>query len=1395
MSGRRNIRPNAFSLGILRTVRGSLKRFVALATITALGVTMLTGLRAACVDLRNSADAFFDEQHLFDVRVQSTLGLTDEDVEALATLDGVELAEGGYAETVYTTVGSASEKVDVKALSPSGKNEPVVLEGHLPERDDQIAVTKRFLDDSGLALGDTVTFHGDEDDEPAADQDEKDQDEKDDGPLDDSSEVFERRDYTIVGSVLDPMEINAGEGTMSFRSSGASQYSFFLTPDCVTAEVYTVVYLTVEGASDPLCYSADYEKIVDDVMQSVEDARGERERARGESLRADATEEVDEAEAEALEELADAEQEIEDGQAELDDGRAEVADGQAELDEQRADALAQLDDAQATIDDGRAELEEGSAQLDDARQELEEGIREYNEALPGAEQQLKDGQAQLDAARDELYSTTIPGLEAQRDEVEATIDTLTQTVETIDDGVAEMADGIDAMAQSLPQGGDELSEIAAGVRDSWAEVVSAAQDGDKDDQDDAVEGFSDALGEAATTLTPVSESLAQTVEQLSAQAEKLPSQIESIDEGIAQLDLGIDQAEKGVAAIDEQLAALEAGEAPEDDQKPDDGVSEDVGEAEAPADSEASVEPETAEDDAADEDPEAPADPGAPADPEAPADPLVEALLAKRAELQATLDALLAQREELSATREQAVLAQEAIPEQLKSLEESQEGLQQIISLGTADPKSDESAAAMARGRIQAADGLVQARDGLAQLESGIAQAKATAKAEFPKQQALIDQGWQDLRNAYEQLVSAQETIEQSERELADGYAELESGQAELDEQRADALAQLADAQQQLDDALAEIAEGQAELDDARATFEQERSDALAEIADAREEIEDIPDATWYVQDRSSLSSYASVDSDASSIEAIGTVIPIVFFVVAVLISLTTMTRMVEEERGIVGLYKALGYGGARIVSKYALYALAACLIGGVVGNVLGYVVLPAIIFTIFSTMYALPGFLYGFDPLWALAAFALFAAGIVGATLITCWREMRETPASLMLPKAPKAGSRIFLEHIGPVWRRLGFLNKVTARNIFRYKRRFLMTVFGIAGCVALLITGFGIRDTVISLSPRQYGSEGVVAYDLMAVTSADDLDEAAEGLLDSDEVSDLVRVYIDSLTVSYGDDKESVQLIVVPEGESLEGYVDLSGDGGTVALEDVSTAITKNAEQVMGIGVGDEVHLQDSTLAEGEAQVGAIVNNYLGNMLYMTQDAYERAFDREFEPNGVLAHLSGGSDEQVAFSEELSSDGRFLSVVSTQKLVNDFSSAFTLINTVVYVVIVLAAALSFTVVFTLSNTNISERERELATIKVLGFKRPEVHRYINKETLILTGIGVVAGMPLGYFLARSLTWILRMPSLYFDVVVDPLTYVISAVLAFAFTLVVNLITNRSLDRIDMVGALKSAE
>ena len=425
-----------------------------------------------------------------------------------------------------------------------------------------------------------------------------------------------------------------------------------------------------------------------------------------------------------------------------------------------------------------------------------------------------------------------------------------------------------------------------------------------------------------------------------------------------------------------------------------------------------------------------------------------------------------------------------------------------------------------------------------------------------------------------------------------------------------------------------------------------------------------------------------------------------------------------------------------------------------------------------------------------------LFAVGIVGATALTCRRELAEQPAMLMRPKAPKAGSRILLERIAPLWRRLSFLNKVTARNIFRYKRRFLMTVFGIAGCTALLVCGFGIRDSVVALSGKQYGQAGVTRYDLMLVTSAADLEDVAAELDADAQVTSFVPARVDSLTVEYGGSKESVTLVVVPDGADLSDYVALTDDSGAaVDLAAAGSAITKNAEQVLHFSPGDTLHVQDATLHEADVEVGSVVMNYLGNTLYMTQSAYERAFGQKSGLNGLLVRLGGTDEQKIAFSEKVAADARTLSAVSTAKLTRDFSSAFTLINTVVYVVIVLAAALSFTVVFTLSNTNISERERELATIKVLGFRPREVHTYINKETLLLTGLGVVFGLPGGYLLARGLTWILRMPSLYFDTTVEWLSYAISAALAFAFTIAVSLLTNRSLDRVDMVGALKSTE
>lgn len=1163
-------RPRAFTTDICRTITGNLKRFISLFVITALGATMLVGLKAACDDLRFTADSYYDEQRLFDISIKSTLGLDAADIKALAKVDGVDVAEGGYVETAYTQVQGASEKVDLKALSPEGLNEPRVLEGRLPRDVHEVAVTQKYLDASGKKLGDTVTF-GSAAKGASSDAGESgDALATSDAGTSASSEVFERGTYTITAAVLDPMDVNAGSKTMSFRSSGGSQYAFFFTPGAVLdRETFTVAYLTVAGADELMTYSDEYKAAVDEVKQRVEDIREQREEARTGGVKDSANREISEREDEANEKL---------------------------------DAAAdELDAAQANVNSGRDELFAAAGELVANTRQVEQGLTQIAAGLgctvEQIPEQLSAKRGQLDAADHQLIATR-----------------------------AQLESMGSLMAQ-LPYVKDVWPAAA------WNRLMAATT-------------ASEARAAAAEFNAAVTPFVDQSVSSLNELAGYLRS--DEFKEALEQAEHAYDKLPQ---FIRDRIEAIVAGMPPA---------------------------------------------------------------------LRDAIRALLAQAPEDIAAQVDAMAAQIA---QLKGL----------------------------------GDGVVALVEGEAQVAAG--------RASLSEAQA-----------GYDKLIAAR-------AQLASGTKQIEESRRELDA-------------------------GQEKLNEGRVAYEEQKASANAAFAEARAEVDGIERATWYIQDRSALASYASIESDASSIESIATVFPLIFFTVAVLISLTTVTRMVEEDRGLIGVYKALGYSRGRILSKYLIYSFAACLAGGVAGDALGFIVLPEIIFTIFSTMYALPPFQLHFNPFTASLGIILFALGIVGATFVACRHVLKETPASLMRPKAPRAGKRILLERITPLWRRMSFLNKVSARNLFRYKKRFFMTVFGIAGCTALMICGLGIRDTVISLKPRQYGEQGIVRYDLMAVTTDEDFAQGEAELRATGTVDTMLQARVDSATAEFGGTKESVQLIVVPNNADLSAYMKTEDGANTTFLapalggsslalphEGNEVLITKNAEQVLGFGVGDKLELQDSTMRTGTVRVGGITVNFLGNFVFMTEDAYREAFGEACVPNAFLANLTGTDDEKIALADELAAGSTFVSVSSSTKIANDFSESFKIIDVVVYVVTVMAGALAFAVVFTLSNTNISERERELATIKVLGFRRREVYRYINKETIVLTLIGIVAGWPLGYLITRFLTYVLRMPSLFFDTIVEPQTYVFASVMSLVFTLIINKMTNRSLDKIDMVGALKSAE
>lgn len=551
--------------------------------------------------------------------------------------------------------------------------------------------------------------------------------------------------------------------------------------------------------------------------------------------------------------------------------------------------------------------------------------------------------------------------------------------------------------------------------------------------------------------------------------------------------------------------------------------------------------------------------------------------------------------------------------------------------------------------------------------------------------------------------------------------------------------------------------------------------------------------AQWYIQDRTSLDSYSSMVNDLSSIEAVGKVFPVIFLLVAVLMSLTSMTRMVEEERGLIGTYKALGFSNGAIYRKYLLFASLASLMGGLLGDVFGFVLMPKFISVVLEELYTVPQYELRFDLVYGVGGVLLFLVAIVGATALACYSELKRMPASLMRPKAPRAGSRVFLERLPVIWNRLKFLNKVTVRNLFRYKKRLLMTVGGIMGCTALILCGFAIKDSIDRLGPRQY--KEVNRYDLLAVAQESQHGILVEQLAADGKAEDYLDVRVDSVKLlNSAGDAEKMQLMAFPGGAAAGDYLRLENlDGKLIQTLGEGVLLTQNAARILGVKAGDSLILEDMGLKQHEITISQVVKNYLGNSVYMPQKEYEALFGG-YAPNGVLTHLPGLSgQEQAAYAEKLLDNNAVLSAVSTAALLEQFG--FDLMNAVLLLIIVMAGGLAFVVLFTLSNTNISERNRELATIKVLGFYDKEVHQYVNKETLLLTAAGILIGLPVGRFISGFLTVALKLPSIHFAVYVKPVSYLITAALTLCFAIAVNWITNRTLNRIVMVEALKSVE
>lgn len=691
-------------------------------------------------------------------------------------------------------------------------------------------------------------------------------------------------------------------------------------------------------------------------------------------------------------------------------------------------------------------------------------------------------------------------------------------------------------------------------------------------------------------------------------------------------------------------------------------------------------------------------------------------------------------------------------------------------------------------------DGMQSIKD---QLDATIADTQAQydeGKRQYDANNAVVTQKEQEAVAGEAELNAQASTLEANATALEQQATQLETQAATL----ATNKQQVEDGLKQVEDGEAQLADGEQQLNDAQAELDEQRAAADEEFAKQQQTIDDIAAARWYVQNRSSIGGYSSLDSDVSSIETLGYAFPVVFLLVAVLMSLTTMTRMVEEERGLIGTYTGLGYGNLTIASRYLLFAVLACLIGGALGLLVGFLGIPSLLLVVLANMYVIPGITLEYDWLYGSLGIALFVVAVLVATAVACAGELRQTPAQLMRPKAPKAGARVLLERIRPLWKRLSFLNKVTARNIFRFKSRLIMTVGGVAGCTALIVCGFAINDSVDTLGPKQY--EDLYRYDLLVAANDDNADAMADLLTGDADVTDTMRVRLESGEIATDEGSATIQLMVIPDGggDDLAGMVDLQDvEHGRreLTLEDDAVIVSKSAANALGVKSGDTVSLTDGNMRHGEVTVTAVNRSVIGSDVYIGESAYRQAFDDDAPMtwNAVYAHYEGSGDEQVEYAEELQDDPVVLTAISCEDMRRSFR--FELMAAVVALIIGLAGGLALVVLFTLANTNVSERVREMATLKVLGFTDREVHTYVNKEMMILTGVGIVAGLPLGRFIGGLLTAALNMPSIYFEVEVHWWSYLIAAVITLVFALLVQLITNPVLDRIDPVSSLKSVE
>lgn len=1317
-------------------IRRSKSRFISILLIVALGVAFFSGIQASSPDMRYSGDAYYDESSLMDIKVVGTMGLTAEDVTSIEEIDGIESAEGAWSTDVMCGEGQKQKVLHIESLNET-VNKLDIQEGRFPEKEGEIFLDGTFASANEYQVGDTVALREGED-----------------------SSLLVNTEYTVVGTGRSPLYISFNRGNTTLGTGEVNGFGYVL-PENFDQEIYTQIYVIVHGAKDLTSYTDGYENLIAKIKDRVENIADDRCAIRLAAVKADAQEEIDDAQKmlddgkkEADEKLADAKDQLDQGEKDLEDGKKEYEDGKKQLEDakkeiedgktQLADARTQLKDGKSQLADAKSQLSSSKTQLDSARSQLDDGWSQVN----AAKAQLADGQAQLNAAQSQVDG----GLA----ELEANQKTLDENAAKLEAAKSQIADGENQIAAAK----QTLTEKQAQLDQSKAELTQGQQQ------------------------------IESTKAQLNEQKQQIEAGLAQVSQGEAQLQEGMNALEgaKGqLSQLQSQIVALQeqyqaALENPEASQEELDGLAGQI----------AALESQTA---------------------------------GVQSQIEENSAALEATRQQLAATRselESGLVAVEDGFSQISQKEtELNAGLAQItegqaqINAGWEELKEQESTLAASKAELESgeqelANGQAQINAAREQLSSAQQEINANAQT-LADGQAQLDANVSKLNASEQQYASGLAQYQSGQQQIADNEAKLLSGEKEIadnEKKLTDGEKEIAENEKKLQDAAKDLEKGEKDLADGKQKYETSRKDAEEEIAeneqklaDARKELDELKEPEWMVTDREDLPEYSDYGDNADRLKSIGQVFPVIFFLVAALISLTTMTRMVEEQRTQIGTLKALGYGKLAIAAKYICYALLATVGGSIMGMLLGEKIIPYVIITAYGIMYHNVSNTISIDY---QLGFALIASGAsivctVGATLFACTKELQETPASLMRPPAPKEGKRVLLERITFIWKHLSFSWKSTIRNLFRYKKRLIMTVFGIAGSMGLMLVGFGIQDSISDIAAIQY--RDLQHYTGMIIEDEDSTEKEKEELLDfvknNNEIAHCNRVQMTKISAPKGNSNISIYLFVPESLDEFAKDVTLQNriTGEKYELTDDGAAISEKTANLLNLKVGDMITLEKAG-KKYTVKVAVVTENYMSHYLYMTPLVYEQTFKEKPDyENIVFTVKAEDKDSLEKVGTEILTCPAALSISYTSSLSAQVDRMLSTLDVVILVLIVSAGMLAFVVLYNLNNINITERQRELATLKVLGFYDGEVSQYVLRENVILTALGIVFGAIFGILLHRYVITTVEVDAVMFGRNIKPMSFVYGGILTSVFSAVVNAVMHFKLKTINMVESLKSVE